>query len=474
MLIKLIFCYLYSLHFVYLKFYSRGVVKNCFWPLIILNLLSATNSFTLLNKDKYLNQFSVIYRVVLFFLFTNIITISSAQQKTILSGKITDIISKKPIENVHVLIRGSGVGTTTDQDGFFSLTTKLNTIELRVSHISYQTSVLECNAANIDASIDIQLTPKSFELNETVITAKRQYHFSIIDFSFINTNVLVLALQHKNNDLKLFLIDEKYDTISKLATLPGGRQGIIFDDCFGNCHLVLKDSAYQIVFDGQNIKLFYPVATERFYKLMANCRLETPDHLVFEAQSANEYLHSFYAVNKVSHDVFDFITDFEREKLLALKDELNFINKNPDAFPNGASLGLALLYAKKIAFKPSVNFLYKIGDSVYYFNHGNNEILVYTSKLENQRRVDISYHLIEKWKEKIIIDKTAGEAYTLFSLGAKYLIHKMDLVNGTTSLSQIIPLTYPENLKINNGYAYFLYKEKGNVWAKKELYRLKL
>lgn len=179
-------------------------------------------------------------------------------------------------------------------------------------------------------------------------------------------------------------------------------------------------------------------------------------------------------MEKESHEVIEFISDFQNKRMYALNDELKFIDEHPDAFPAGAGRILAILYAKQIAYKPIYSYVDVIADTVYYFNHGNDQLELFSEKLETRGKIDISYHLIDNWKSEIVVDKTDQKAYTIFTSGVKYQIHEINLQDGTTEIKQLIPLTFPEKLKINNGYVYFLYKEIGNIWARKELYRLKL
>jgi hypothetical protein len=377
------------------------------------------------------------------------------------------------VEDANIFIKDAGTGTVTDSSGFFYLKPDLNNFELTISHISYQTNILQFDLVEINKPLNIQLTPKSFELSEAVITAKRQYKYSVTDFHFIDTNILLLATKHKNKAYELSLISESFDTIAKLSHLPANRQGSIYKDCMGNCHVVLRDSAYQVFIENGQIQLIYPICVDRFYELMENCICATEKHLVFEKPELNPFLQTYFAVDKESHEVIEFISDFENDKMIALKDELKIIADNPEAFA-GASRFLAIEYAKQIAYKPMYSYVDIIGDTIYYFNHGNDRLELFSEKFERQKQTDISYHRQESWKSKIIIDKTSNKAYTIFTVGAKYQIHEINLQNGTTEMKQLIPLAYPEKLKINNGYVYFLYKEPGNIWARKELYRLKL
>lgn len=414
------------------------------------------------------------FSYLLFFLLFNLtfVTFGFGQQHKV-SGHVIDIITKLPIEDVNIIHKETGAGTTTNSAGFFSLNIDVKNLKLTCSHISYQTNIVDFQADKINTRIEIQLTPKSFELSEAIITAKRQFKFSVVDFNFIDSNLLILTTKHRNNSYKLFLLNTLYDTIARVEHLPTNRQGSIYKDCMGNCHLILKDSAYQVIVNKKMIELAYPVHTDYFFKIMQNCMCETEKYLVFKKPAPNPYLHTYFAAHKESHEVIEFISEMELEKMAALQDELRFINTHKSTYTT-ASFALAIAYAHKIAFKPSNSFLDKIGDSIYYFNHGASQLEVYSDLIEFTNSKEINYHHSDNWKSIIIVDKIATKAYTIFTRGSKYEIQELSLNTGKTTPKQIIPLAFPEKLKINNGYVYFLYKETGNIWARKELYRLKL
>jgi hypothetical protein len=121
-----------------------------------------------------------------------------------------------------------------------------------------------------------------------------------------------------------------------------------------------------------------------------------------------------------------------------------------------------------------LNKLEKLGDSIYHFDLGNDLLVVYDDQLKVYREIPLGYHKNKTWRGEIQIDKTDKKVYGVFDNGSKIELHEISLQDGTTGNKQLIPLVYPEKLKVNNGYIYFLYKETGNVWAKKELYRLKI
>jgi len=60
-----------------------------------------------------------------------------------ISGKVIDAISGTPIKGVNVVLKGSIVGTTTDQNGEYSMAVASNRSILIFSYLSYQTLEIE-------------------------------------------------------------------------------------------------------------------------------------------------------------------------------------------------------------------------------------------------------------------------------------------------------------------------------------------
>lgn len=105
-------------------------------------------------------------------LFLLWITIKSPGQNTQVNGNIYDQGSKDPVIGANIAVKSKLVGTTTDANGNFVLTTvaKLPYI-LVISSIGYQKFEIEV----VDASqfLSIGLNPKSQLLDEVVISASR-------------------------------------------------------------------------------------------------------------------------------------------------------------------------------------------------------------------------------------------------------------------------------------------------------------
>lgn len=84
------------------------------------------------------------------------------------TGTITDAKTDDPLPGVNIFHKESGSGTTTDENGKFSLQVPGQSATLRISYIGYISKRVDVNASNSD--VDIILKPDVANLEELVVT----------------------------------------------------------------------------------------------------------------------------------------------------------------------------------------------------------------------------------------------------------------------------------------------------------------
>lgn len=108
------------------------------------------------------------YFTILIILLTFIPFGSLAQPLTKIMGTVIDISTKDPIPFVNIYFPNSGISTTTDFDGKYSIETKYAKDSLYSQYMGYKIEVKKV-AKNKFQMIDFELKPLSFELSEVVI-----------------------------------------------------------------------------------------------------------------------------------------------------------------------------------------------------------------------------------------------------------------------------------------------------------------
>lgn len=87
-------------------------------------------------------------------------------QKTV-TGKVTDEVGQ-PVPNATVQVKGTGVGTTTREDGSYTITVPLNGKELEFSSIGKAPQTITIGTGN---SFNISLLPATASLDEVIVVA---------------------------------------------------------------------------------------------------------------------------------------------------------------------------------------------------------------------------------------------------------------------------------------------------------------
>jgi hypothetical protein len=96
-----------------------------------------------------------------------------AQQKFVLSGHIIDAATGEDLPGATVLVDGViNMGTTTNSYGFYSITLQRGKHSVRYQYIGYASQVTEVELTE-NKKLDVELTEKSYELGNVVVTGER-------------------------------------------------------------------------------------------------------------------------------------------------------------------------------------------------------------------------------------------------------------------------------------------------------------
>lgn len=110
---------------------------------------------------------------IVFILAFVLVAFASKAQNTIISGIVTDSITGETLPYVSVILKGTTIGTTTDDDGNFSLTTSSNARTLSVSYLGYAEKELKV-AIGKKNYFKIPLAPSSIDLGEVIVKPKKE------------------------------------------------------------------------------------------------------------------------------------------------------------------------------------------------------------------------------------------------------------------------------------------------------------
>ncbi len=107
----------------------------------------------------------------LLFILLLVAGIDGIAQKTIVSGRVTDIKTNEPLPFVNIGFKNSKLGTSTDLNGYFRIETYYATDSLVASSIGYKRMARKVKV-DTEQTINFKLEEGSVKLGEVVISAK--------------------------------------------------------------------------------------------------------------------------------------------------------------------------------------------------------------------------------------------------------------------------------------------------------------
>jgi len=116
-------------------------------------------------------SYHISFRTIFFLFFTFLTQIVFAQS-ILVRGVVTDKATKETLPYVSVLIPGTTIGTTTDDEGHYSIKIEGNHTKLRFGYIGYITVEKEVSLGE-DQIINVQMEVDAKMLDEVVVTSKK-------------------------------------------------------------------------------------------------------------------------------------------------------------------------------------------------------------------------------------------------------------------------------------------------------------
>lgn len=128
--------------------------------------------------------------------------------KHLLTGRVIDLESNEPIKNVELFISGATVGTTTNENGEFTLKTPFLPCHLIVMHVSYQAVVLPITRSD---DFSIKLSKINHGINEVSVKGKNMRKRNLrLFYNYFLWNTDKYQIQVLNDSILKFKRDE-YD-----------------------------------------------------------------------------------------------------------------------------------------------------------------------------------------------------------------------------------------------------------------------
>ncbi|MEI7596932.1 MAG: carboxypeptidase-like regulatory domain-containing protein [Bacteroidota bacterium] len=406
-------------------------------------------------------------KIFYIFVLACIVEPSFSQNKQVIIGKVFDSVSKQTIDNVSIKINKSIQGTTTNANGLFKLTVNKFPLNITISHVSYQTKTIYL--ARLIDTLKIDLSQASNSLAEIPIFSKRVINLTkdkpifVWDFTFQNDDILLLAFRNKNTfHPALFVLKSNGDTLNSTDL---NQAKALFKDGLNINHLLTKKQAFQVSYNSKDISFNYATDINDFHKTIDPFVTATENKYYFRQYFYNEQVLVYYCYDTNKDTLQEFYTIENRIGKRMLRDKPRMMSmqgytETDERFEN------------EFMYKPVFAPLFIINGMVYLFDHDDDNIKIFNKNNEITQEIPINYHNDKTWQKEFVFDEITKKVYAIFKKNGLTSLAEINLENGSIGEKIQIPdFVFVEKIHVNNGFVYFLYKEKTN-YEFKQLYKM--
>ena len=451
---------------------------------------------------------------VSFLLFT-LQLFAQGQANITVFGRVTDAAGN-PITGVYVKDTNSAAISVSDIRGIYRLSIKPKPTIISFNYIGFKTVRKTISAAAIKKAVsneivmDVQMEQQTFRLPGVDISGKpfewvyQNPNAWVVDFDFVSDTTILLLMIEKHRHF-LRLIDDKNKVLTDFNVHV--KDANFFKDCFGNIHILTKDSAYQVyIYDSLGIYIYPAVSRQLFISKLYPCVYADDESLLLKRYGAFQQSLFLVKVNKNNKQRWLLYSEVN-EKNLAIDEDLaseiiQYEKDKPeidthylDEQKNSQRVGdldydpregfvptndisdekiAGLQYSLYLYSRPVQMDVFDLNDSIYVIDHFNCKLKVFKSDTVEQRSLDIDKNKFDLLHSGFYSDYRRRHIYIMsVSDGIAYLqeLNPTDMsIKKEFKISEHI---FPQKVKIRGNYVYYLYGGVIND-GEKYLYREKI
>lgn len=389
----------------------------------------------------------------------------------------------KPVTDVAVYNDENNLLSVTDSDGVAKIAVRQGEM-LYFSHLSFLRQAYRVDKQKLIDIDDLRnftiitLKAKDNPLPEVTVTEHAPhlaYENEIVwanDF-IVREEGIFLIIDDLARHLLLFL-DHEQDTLAQLNIKR--KFDKLYQDVFGNIHIVSSDSVYQVLCDRRDLSLGFGVSIETFRQKLEPVKALTDSIMVLQKYSNMQQELVYFKVNR-NNSKISVMADVSGASLEMAQSMRNDTYRDQKIDQS--------LYMR-ILFKPIYCPVFYIKDSIYVFDFQNNEMLKYDNCGEPTGQCEIDFHetgyfkklVVNKpWDKKLIVDAATGRCYAQFSTDGIVTLKEISLTDGKVKREiRLDKHSFPQNIQVYDGEVYYLYLDQRRVIDKdkRSLYKMKL
>lgn len=449
---------------------------------------------------------------ILLALITPLICLS---QPLTITGSVSDELTRKPLSGANIRIYRTSRGTSTNRDGYFTLTSDTLPVTLVISCVGYENTFIDL-LEKPAKSIRFFIKPVSYDLQEVEISPSdhrfifKSQNYSVLDYDLSNELLFLLVTRGIGREAEMVVLNLTGDTLAT-SPLPESPPFKISRDFLSNIHYYsARGTTYQCHADTDNetVDFLYPVSFDSLEKYIRPFLFRIGDRIYFQQKILNNFGTKIGYGSRDSGQVYlkNFINTV---KINELRDDRSFYYQwgsayeamralslpkpKKDEFPENPEFDFSKSQAEEARYGTfeSTAHWFEYYNMLYPFMRINDDTLVFidfsnsTMELMDRdgrilKKNNITFHqddpeLAEKtaddnsasvssgwrWGNLILQDDSTRALYTLYQRRGMVKLCRIDYQTGKTVTGTVIPYPFPEKFRISNNMAFYLCKPAG-------------
>lgn len=316
---------------------------------------------------------------------------------------------------------------------------------------------------------------KIYDLDPVIVNSERKpdtvfgtWKFSVEDYEFYEDKLLLLTFERNLNHPKVMLADDSQKILSSFSIPDEAKR--LYKDYLGFINIICAEHIYRIKIKDNTIHLA-SLPVEDYKRLIMPCIDTLANDIYFSNYSKDYPEFTYYAYNPSDKkaNALKTVTDYEqlagynmeyyflkpkqRLECRKLADEYNVDRQRVAAAMSGLTTS--------VFYTPLYAPLFIMRDTVLVFDHYSNSIFKYNNQHQQIDSIPVSYNHPQNWREwkhQLIVDKEANRVYAVYQKNGFYSLKQIDIYNGKITGTFKLTYKYVKNIKIKDGYVYYVYR----------------
>lgn len=406
------------------------------------------------------------------------------QAQKVIQGRVVDAKNQSIIEDVQIDVLPQKLISKTSNEGqfLFHVDSISLGLSLKFQHVNYHTKTITIDKSWLrkiykdTLFITVKLNASNVQLPEIAVFADRKPDtifgspvYSIQDYVLEDDFMILLAYTKTLRKGSTLLFTDNHQEI--LDSLPLNFYAEkLFTDYLGK-HFVQGDNkVYGVLITNNRIRLvredlsIYQEFTQRIIDSVHEKYYFSNYQDIYPAFSFYSMLANDSAA-KTIHEVKDkfmmelYLSEYKyvqpQEKLWAARQE------QKTGIDKEIWIG-AVYFTQSLYYKPAYAPMVVFEDTAYIFDHYADKLFIINTITDTKNdSIPIRYHHVmrkDKWKQPLVFDKTKYRVYALFQNTGNLYLRKVNTNNGSIESTFKLYYRYVENIKVHNGYVYYIYR----------------